>query len=81
MRVQVRVHGMLTAAVDDPESPIVVELPKGTDICGLVELLGERSPLFDPRNAIAVLDGVKVELSRTLREGDEVDLHVLFGGG
>ena len=58
-----------------------VEVPDGIDIRRLVEVLSERSPLFDPRSCLAVVDGAKVSLDRVLSEGEQVHLHVMFGGG
>lgn len=82
MNVQVRAHGLLTAAVRNPEGLIRLEVPDGIDILGVVEILcEERSPLFDPRSCIAVMDGAKVPLDHILVDGDRVDLYVLFGGG
>ncbi len=81
MKIQVTVHGMLTAAVREPGGQVELEVPEGTDILGVVEILSERSPLFDPRASLAVMDGVKVELGRTLLDGNRVDLYLMFGGG
>ena len=81
MRIGVVVHGMLTAAVRDPGGKMQVEVPDGGDIKKVVEILGERSPLFDPRSCLAVVDGVRVPLDRVLAEGEQVHLYVMFGGG
>lgn len=82
MNIRVRAHGLLTAAVREPEGLIQLDLPEGLDIRGVVEVLcREWSPLFDPRSCIAVLDGAKVSLDHTLSDGDCVDLYVQFGGG
>ena len=81
MRIGVVVHGMLTAAVREPGGEVQVEVPDGVDITGVVEILSERSPLFDPRSCLAVMDGVKVPLDRVLAEGEQVHLYLMFGGG
>jgi hypothetical protein len=81
MRIRVTVHGLLTAAVSKPDNLLYLEVPEGSDIRGVIEILSERSPLFDPRASLAVVDGVKVPLERLLQEGDQVHLHLLFGGG
>jgi hypothetical protein len=81
MRVNVTVHGMLTAAVDDPDGRLTLSVPYGIDIRGVVEILAQRSPLFDPRACLATVDGVKVPLDRVLGDGEVLDLYLLFGGG
>jgi hypothetical protein len=53
----------------------------GTDIQGLVEVLAQRSPLFDPRACLAFVDGVQVPLDRPMRDGEHLHLYALFGGG
>jgi hypothetical protein len=81
MRIEVVAHGMLTAAVRDPGGQMQVEVPDGIDIRRLVEILSEQSPLFDPRSCLAVVGGAKVPLDRVLTEGEQVHLHLMFGGG
>lgn len=81
MRVRVTAHGLLTAAVSHPDDLLELDVPDGTDILRVIEILAERSPLFDPRASLAVVDGVKVPLARPLHEGEHVHLHLLFGGG
>jgi hypothetical protein len=81
MRVRVTAHGLLTAAVRHPDNLLELDVPEGIDIRALIEVLAERSPLFDPRSSLAVVEGVKVPLERPLREGEHVHLHLLFGGG
>ena len=81
MRIGVVAHGMLTAAVREPGGEMQVDVPGGIDIKQLVEILSERSPLFDPRSCLAVMDGEKVPLDRMLAEGEQVHLHLIFGGG
>lgn len=81
MRVWVTAHGLLTAAVNHGDNLLEVEVPDGTDIRGLVEILSARSPLFDPRATLAVVDGTRVPLGQPLREGEDVHLYLLFGGG
>ena len=81
MRVGVTVHGMLTAAVDDPGGRLALSVPDGSNIRDVVEVLAQRSPLFDPRACLAVVGGVKVPLDRELVDGEEIDLYLLFGGG
>ena len=75
------VHGLLTAAVADPYGHLVLSVSDGTDIQGLVELLSLRSPLFDPRACLALIEGVQVPLDRPLRDGEHLHLYPLFGGG
>lgn len=81
MHIFVTVYGMLTAAVADPAHPLELEVPDGTDIRGVIDLLAERSPLFDVRASLAVIDGVKVPLERPLTDREHVHLHRIFGGG
>ena len=81
MRVQVFVHDMLTLAVSDPDGQVEMTVPEGTDIHGMVTLLSERSPLFDPRGLLAVMDHVQVPMSQVLHAGDQVHLYMVIGGG
>lgn len=81
MRIGVTVHGMLTAAVEDPEGHLVLSVPGGTCIRGVIETLAQRSPLFDPRACLAVIEGVQVPLDRELQDGERLHLYLLFGGG
>ena len=81
MRIGVTVYGLLTAAIRDPGGRIELTLPEGSDVEGVIEILGKRSSLFDARACIAVVDGVQVPLSRTLAPGEELHLYPIFGGG
>lgn len=81
MRIRVTVHGMLTAAVDDPSGILDIIVPDGTDLQGLVRILSERSPLFDPRACFGLVDGARVPGNRLLKDGEQVDLYLMFGGG
>lgn len=81
MHIRVTVHGLLTAAVDDPGGHLALSVTDGTDIQGLVEILAQRSPLFDPRACLGLVDGVQVPLDRPLRDGEHLHLYPLFGGG
>jgi sulfur carrier protein ThiS len=81
MLVRVQPHGLLSAAVDEPEGWIELTLPQGTDIAGAMEVLGEISPLFDPRACLAIVEGAKVPPDRVLKHGDQVKLYHLFSGG
>lgn len=81
LTVTVRVHGLLQAAVRHPDESLKVGLPAGADVLTLIEALSVRTPLFDPRATIAVVEGVKVPLDRKLRDGELVQLYPIFGGG
>lgn len=82
MHVRVIAHGLLTVAVRDPGGVLDLDIPEGRDIQGVLEILCDQSPLFDPRSTpIAVIDGVQVPLSRTLQEGETVHLYPILGGG
>lgn len=81
MHIRVTVHGLLTVAVKDPDGRLEVTVPERTNVQGMVEILSEWSPVFDPRAYLAVMDGVKVAGDQPLKDGDEVDLHLIFGGG
>ncbi|HSR34249.1 MAG TPA: hypothetical protein VLY63_27090 [Anaerolineae bacterium] len=81
IRIRVTVHGMLTAAVDDPSGILDIVVPEGTDVQGLVEILSERSPLFDPRACFGLIDGARVPGDMLLRDGQQVNLYLMFGGG
>lgn len=81
MHIQVFVHDMLTLAVSDPDGHVELAVPEGTDIHGVVVLLSARSPLFDPRALLAVIDHVQVPMSQVLQDGDQVHLYMVIGGG
>jgi hypothetical protein len=46
-----------------------------------IEMLAQRSPLFDSRACLAVIEGVQVPLDRELQDVDLRHLYLLFGGG
>jgi hypothetical protein len=75
VHIRVTVHGLLTAAVDDPDGHLVLSVSDG------IELLALRSPLFDPRACLALVEGVQVPLDRPLRDGEHLHLYPVFGGG
>ncbi len=79
--IRIQPHGLLTAAVVEPGDWIELTLPSGTDVAGAVEVLGEISPLFDPRACLAIVEGAKVPLDYVLNQGDQVKLYHLFSGG
>jgi hypothetical protein len=81
MRIRVKLYGMLTIGVRDPDHRVEVSLPGGSDVAGLLQTFCETSSLFDPRSCIAMIDGTKVPLSRPLKDGEEVHLYHLFTGG
>ena len=81
LTVSVRVHGLLQAAVRHPDESLQVVLAAGADVLTLIEALSVRTPLFDARATIAVVQGVKVPLHRKQCEGELVQLHPIFGGG
>jgi sulfur carrier protein ThiS len=81
MRVAVRVHALLTVAVDSPDGRIDVTVPEGTRIQALIETLRKRSSFFDPRSCMAVMEGAPVPMDRILQDGEELHLYPLFGGG
>jgi hypothetical protein len=81
MRIRVQPHGLLSAAVDEPEGWIELSLPHGTNLAGAMMALGEISPLFDPRACLAIVDGTKVPPEQVLEDGDRVQLYHLFSGG
>ncbi len=81
MQIRVTLHGLLTAGMDDPDEPLDLRLPPGTDVAGLFAVLAERSPMIDARACLAIVNGVKVPLNWPLHDGDEVGLYHLFSGG
>jgi hypothetical protein len=82
MHIRVIAHGLLTVAVQDAGGMLELDVPEGRDIQGVLEILCERSPVFDPRaTPIAVMEGVQVPLSQTLHNGEAVHLYPIFGGG
>jgi molybdopterin converting factor small subunit len=83
IQVLVQVHGLLRAAVHDPDGVLDLTLPEGTDVAGAIEALRERqaSSLFDQRACMAVVDGEKVPLDHPLQGGEKLQLFHLFSGG
>jgi sulfur carrier protein ThiS len=83
VRLRVKVHGLLTAALKDPDGWLDLSSPKNTSIAGLIEFLSERqnSPLFDAGACMATIEGEAVPLDRILKNGDEVHLYHVFSGG
>ena len=81
MRIQVTVYGILTLAVPEPGGQIDLAVPDGTDVQGVIEILQERSPLFEPRASLASIEGVQVPLNRVLQDGDKLQLYLMLGGG
>ncbi len=81
MLVRVKVFGLLVAAVDHPDRLIELDLPSGTDVAGAIRVLQETSSLFDPRSCLAVVGAVKVPPDHILRDGDDLHLYHVFGGG
>jgi hypothetical protein len=72
---------LFTVGVDDPDSLIELTVPDGTDVAGVIEALRETSPMLDPRAVLAMVGGTRVLLDRTLKDGEEVCLYPIFGGG
>jgi len=81
--VQVRVHGLFAAAVDEPSDWIDGSLPSSDTAAGLIEALCQQqgSPLFDRHSCMAVMGGTIAPPYRSLVEGDGVDHYQLFSGG
>jgi len=81
VQIQVTVYGILVLAVPEPGGRIELAVPEGTDVQGVIEILQERSPLFEPRASLASMEGVQVPLDRVLRDGDHLQLYLMLGGG
>lgn len=83
IRVQVRVHGLLTAAMADPDAWVEVLLPPATSVANMIRALSERleSPLFDPRSCTATIDETITAMDHILEEGNRVEIYHLFSGG
>ena len=81
MQVRAKPHGLLTAGVNSPGGWLELDMADGSDVADLFEVLGERSPAFDPRACLALVGGQKVPLDWPLNDGDEVYLYHLFSGG
>ncbi|MGD2179150.1 MAG: hypothetical protein PVG71_15165 [Anaerolineae bacterium] len=81
MRVRIRLYGLLTIGVNDPDHLVELTLPDGTDVGGMIESLSQTSPMFDPRSCFAMVGGGRVPLDRTLTDGEEVHLYPIFSGG
>ena len=81
VRIRVKLYGLLTIGINDPDHLVEVTLPDGTDVAGLIESLRKTSPKLDPRACFAMLGGGRVPLDRTLQEGEVVHLYPIFGGG
>jgi hypothetical protein len=81
MRVRVTLHGMFKIGVGDPDGVVELTLPGGTDVVGVIEALRETSPTLHPLACLAMIGGARVELDRTLKDGEEMGLYPIFGGG
>jgi len=81
MQVRVTLHGWLKVGVEDPDGPVELTLPDGTDVAGVVEALCETSPMLDPRACLAIVSGAQVPSDRILKDGEEVGLYPTFSGG
>ena len=79
MHIRVLVHGLLTAAVEDPDRWLDVALPTDANVEELVQALCQwlDSPLFDPRSCIATLEDTVVPMNHPLQEGDEVQFKLV----
>lgn len=81
--LQVKVHGLLTAAMDRPDEWLHVQVPPSITVADLIDLMGEllASPLFDAGSCMATIDGKAVPLDYSLEPGQAVELYHLFSGG
>jgi hypothetical protein len=81
MRVRVKLHGLFTIGVGGPDGLVELALPDGTDVAGVIEALRETAPTLDPRSCLIMVGGSKGSLNQVLKDGEQVDLYPLFGGG
>jgi hypothetical protein len=81
MRIRVKLYGLLTIGVNDPDHLVALTVPDGTDVGGVIETLRQTSPMFDPRSCFAMVGGGRVPLDQTLTDGEEVHLYPMFSGG
>ena len=81
MRIRAKLHGTFTIGVDTPDNLIELTVPDGTDVAGVIDVLRKTSPVLDPRACLAMVEGARVPLDRTLNDGEEVYLYPIFGGG
>jgi len=72
---------LFTVGVSDPDGLIELTLPDGTDVAGVIEALRETSPMLDPRSCLPMVGGERVPLDRILKDGEEMYLYPIFGGG
>lgn len=81
--MQVRVHGLLTAAVSKPDEWLNVQVPHGATVADLIERMREllATPLFDPGSCVATIEGSAIPLDHVLEAGQSVELFHLFSGG
>jgi putative ubiquitin-RnfH superfamily antitoxin RatB of RatAB toxin-antitoxin module len=81
--VRVRVHGLLVAAVPQPDVWVEVSLLPSASVADLIRALSEQleSPLFDAGSCTATIDRAIMAMDHILEDGDRVELYHLFSGG
>ncbi len=81
VRVRVKLHGLFTIGVGNPDGLIELTVPDGTDVSRVIEALRETSPMLDPRSCLVIVGGARVLLDQTLQDDEGVCLYSLFSGG
>lgn len=77
MKVKVRTYGLLRKYIPKELNPYEMEIKEGTTVADLLEFL--RIPKeYVP---IVTVEEKKVDLSYTIKDGDELTLLPIMGGG
>lgn len=77
MKVKIRTYGLLRKYVPEELNPYEMEIKEGTTVEGLLETL-KIPKEYVP---IVTVGEKKVDLSYTIRDGDELVLLPIMGGG
>jgi molybdopterin converting factor small subunit len=81
MLVRVKLHGWLKTRLRDSSVSLEMDMPEGSDIAGLIDLLRESSSLPERRAVVAVIDRVRATHDRPLQDGDKVHFYQMVSGG
>jgi hypothetical protein len=81
MRVRVMLHGWYRLGVEGSDKPLELDVPDGTDVAGVAQVLRRQSPMLDAYASLIIIEGSKVEVDRVLADAEEVHFYPIFSGG
>jgi hypothetical protein len=81
MRVRVMLHGWYRLGVEGSDSPLELDVPDGTDVAGLAQVLRQQSPMLDAYASLVMIGGTQVDVDRVLVDAEEVHFYPIFSGG